>query len=99
MAAPLKIPTWVIYNWFFELYNYLKYETLFEKESKLEEGFTKREMDVLRLVVEGKNNTEIAHQLRISTHTTKVHVSSIINKFEAKNRVNAAALAVCRGMV
>ena len=58
-----------------------------------EHGLTAREVEVLRLVVEGRSNSEIAGELFISIKTASVHVSNILRKLEVANRVEAAALA------
>jgi DNA-binding NarL/FixJ family response regulator len=55
---------------------------------------TSRELDVLRLVAQGRENTEIAIALGISSRTAKNHVSSILAKLELDNRVQAAVFAV-----
>ncbi len=57
-------------------------------------GLSERELDVLRLVATGKENTEIAHQLVISPKTVKNHMSRILSKLGLKNRVEAAVFAV-----
>jgi DNA-binding NarL/FixJ family response regulator len=59
----------------------------------------KRELDVLRLLVEGCDNREIAAQLYISPATVKHHVSSIIAKLGVANRIQAAVRAVSDGLV
>ena len=56
-------------------------------------GLTAREMDVLALIVEGCTNREIAQRLFISAKTASVHVSHILSKLDAANRVRAAAIA------
>lgn len=53
-----------------------------------------RECDVLKLIAEGLDNSEIADQLEISPNTVKNHVSSILGKLEMPNRVQAAIYAV-----
>ncbi|MEO6060518.1 MAG: response regulator transcription factor [Thermoflexales bacterium] len=55
---------------------------------------TKREWAVLALLVEGLNNTQIAHQLGVSSSTVKTHVSAILSKFGVESRTEAAALAL-----
>jgi DNA-binding CsgD family transcriptional regulator len=55
---------------------------------------TQREHDVLGLIVEGKENAQIAKELFISVHTVRNHVSSILAKLEVENRVQAAVYAV-----
>jgi NarL family two-component system response regulator LiaR len=57
-------------------------------------GLTRREQDVLALIVEGLTNAEIAERLVVSLSTVKTHVSSIIAKLGASTRTEAAAIAV-----
>jgi len=59
----------------------------------------KRELDVLRLLVEGCDNREIAARLFISPTTAKHHVSSIIAKLGVANRIQAAVRAVSDALV
>ena len=61
---------------------------------KLGYDLTKRERQVLPLLVEGLNNNEIAERLTISRSTVRFHVSNILSKLDAANRAEAAALAV-----
>ena len=56
-------------------------------------GVTPREAEVLRLVARGYTNREIAETLVISVKTAGVHVSHILHKLDAPNRVEAAAIA------
>jgi DNA-binding NarL/FixJ family response regulator len=60
---------------------------------------TEREMEVLRLLVEGKSNTEIAKELIVSVHTAKAHVCSILQKLYVNDRVQAAVKAIKEGIV
>jgi DNA-binding CsgD family transcriptional regulator/tetratricopeptide (TPR) repeat protein len=60
---------------------------------------TGREHDVLRLLVEGRSNGEIGKELFITTKTASTHVSSILRKLSASNRVEAATLAHRLGLV
>ena len=55
---------------------------------------TDREGDVLRLLVAGADNGDIARRLFLSVSTVKTHVSSVIEKLGVENRVQAAVLAV-----
>lgn len=55
---------------------------------------TQRELDVLRLVAEGKTNAEIAQSLFVSVGTVKVHVERIINKLGVSDRTQAAVRGV-----
>jgi DNA-binding NarL/FixJ family response regulator len=54
---------------------------------------TDRELQVLALLKEGRRNREIARALFISESTASVHVSNILGKLNAANRVEAAAIA------
>jgi DNA-binding NarL/FixJ family response regulator len=56
-------------------------------------GLTRREAEVLSLVARGYTNREIADALVISVKTASVHVSHILRKLDAPNRVEAAAIA------
>jgi two-component system, NarL family, response regulator LiaR len=60
---------------------------------------TKRELEVLALIVDGLSNDEIAERLVISPATAKHHVSICIQKLGATNRAQAAVLAVKRGLI
>ncbi|MBK8902415.1 MAG: response regulator transcription factor [Anaerolineaceae bacterium] len=60
---------------------------------------TDREHEVLRLLVEGLNNTEIAEKLVVSPSTIKSHVSNILAKLDVTSRTEAAALAVRHHLV
>lgn len=62
-------------------------------------GLTQREREILKLVVTGKNNSEIAAQLIISLSTVKFHVSSIFAKLNVTNRVEAARVAMENGLL
>jgi DNA-binding CsgD family transcriptional regulator len=62
-------------------------------------GLTAREMDILRLLVDGLSNRRIADQLRISAKTVDHHVSSVLGKLDVSSRDQAAAQAVTRGFV
>lgn len=54
------------------------------------DGLTARENEILTLIIEGKNNNEIAKQLRLAQGTVKNYVSSILEKCEARNRTELA---------
>lgn len=58
-----------------------------------------REMEVLRLIVEGYSNPEIAKALYLSEHTVKTYVRGIMNKLLVNDRVQAAVLALRSGLV
>src|SRR5262245_43231284 len=58
-----------------------------------------RELDVLRLMVSGRRNREIAGALVITEGTVKLHVSSILGKLGAADRTEAVTVAIQRGIV
>ncbi len=60
---------------------------------------TPREQEVLALLAEGASNKEIARRLRISAHTAKFHVRSLMDKLDAVTRTDALAHAVRRGVI
>lgn len=60
---------------------------------------TERERDVLRCLVDGLNNNEIAEKLVISLGTVKYHVSNIFQKLAVDSRVEAVKLAIERKLV
>ena len=63
-------------------------------DKKVSYDLTVRELEVLKLVVEGKTNTEIAKEMIVSTNTAKAHVGNILNKMHVSDRVQAAVKAV-----
>lgn len=60
---------------------------------------TEREREVLALMIEGLNNTQIAGRLTISPSTVKSHVSNILSKLGAASRTEAVTLALRTGIV
>lgn len=60
---------------------------------------TEREQEVLKLLVQGRSNTEIAKELIVSVHTAKAHVCSILQKLCVDDRVQAAVKAIKEGLV
>ena len=60
---------------------------------------TARERDVLRLVVEGLANKQIAQRLGIGEKTIKTHVSRVLAKLGVEDRTQAAVLAIREGLV
>lgn len=60
---------------------------------------TDREMEVLKLMAQGRQNRDIAGTLGISERTVKFHVSAILSKLGASNRTEAVALAAQQGIV
>lgn len=60
---------------------------------------TRREQEVLLLIVQGKSNQEIADDLVLSRDTVRNHVASILSKLGVHSKLQAAATAVQRGLV
>jgi DNA-binding NarL/FixJ family response regulator len=58
-----------------------------------------RELEVLKLIANGKDNAHIAAELHISPKTVKNHISNILMKLQIENRIQAAVYAVRRGLV
>ena len=58
-----------------------------------------RELEVLKLMVEGLSNPEIAERLYLSPNTVKTHVRGIMNKLAVDDRVQAAVVALRSGLV
>jgi NarL family two-component system response regulator LiaR len=63
------------------------------------EALTDREMDVLRLIAQGKSNREIASEFVLSEKTVKTHVSNILAKLRLADRTQAALYAVRNRLV
>jgi NarL family two-component system response regulator LiaR len=68
-------------------------------EGRQDYGLTKREMEVLELLVQGLNNREIAEELFVSRATAKAHVSHILGKMDVSNRAEAIVLALRSDLV
>jgi len=62
-------------------------------------NLSKRELEVLKLLVEGQSNPEIAARLYLSPSTVKAHIRSIMNKMAVDDRVQAAVVALRSGLV
>ncbi|MGD0435718.1 MAG: response regulator transcription factor, partial [Bryobacteraceae bacterium] len=68
-------------------------------EHMSDEDLTAREIEVLRKVVEGNRNRDIAGLLFISEETVKVHLKHIMDKLGARDRTQAIAIALRRGII
>lgn len=62
-------------------------------------GLSDREMDVLRLLVDGSSNQGIAEALYLSTETVKTHMRHIMEKLRVSDRTQAAVKAITQGLV
>lgn len=63
------------------------------------EELTEREMEVLKLIAEGKTNQEIADELFIALKTVKTHVSNILSKLQVQDRTQAVIYAFRHSIV
>ncbi|WP_371619419.1 response regulator [Streptomyces sp. NBC_00454] len=70
-----------------------------ERTPRTVEGITEREREVLALVGRGRSNTEIAEDLFISVATAKSHVSRLLTKLDARDRVQLVITAYEAGLV
>ena len=68
-------------------------------EHMSDEDLTAREVEVLRKIAGGNRNKDIAEILFISEETVKVHIKHIMDKLGAKDRTQAIAIAVRRGII
>jgi DNA-binding CsgD family transcriptional regulator len=60
---------------------------------------TKREIEVLTLVIEGNSSKEVADQLYVSKRTVDFHLANIYHKLDVTNRVQAFREATKRGLI
>lgn len=72
-------------------------ENLYENKN-LKKTLTAREMEVLKLLIDGKTNSQIAQEIIVSINTAKAHVGSILTKMCVTDRVQAAVKAVRANM-
>ena len=73
-------------------------ETVADVPIAAPDGLTPRELEVLRLIANGRSNQEIATELVISFNTVTNHVKNILGKTGCANRTEAAAYAIPRGL-
>lgn len=84
----------------YKLYKPFMMENLFFTDGVKElKPLTHREFEVLKQIVMGRNNNEIAKDLFISVHTVKAHVSTILEKMGGEDRVQVAVKAIREGFV
>jgi DNA-binding NarL/FixJ family response regulator len=70
-----------------------------EPTKRSAEELSERELEVLRLLTQGKTDQEIAQQLVLTDVTIRTHISRILSKLGLKNRVQAALYGIRSGMV
>ena len=69
-----------------------------EIEDTIRSELSDREIEVLKLIANGKDNAQIAAELVISPKTVKNHISNILMKLQIQNRIQAAVYAVRSGI-
>ena len=69
------------------------------RQESIPGGITLREVEVLRLLAQGRTNPEIAQELGISRGTVKIHVQHIIAKLGVSDRTQAAVRAIELGLL
>ena len=68
------------------------------KSSGVQSSLTDRELEVLRLVAQGKTNMEVASALTVSESTVKYHLRNILDRLHLENRAQVMAYAARRGL-
>ena len=74
-------------------------QSKFIKQQSAVDILTKRELEIIKLLVGGLYNKEIAHNLNISEKTVKNHISSIFKKINVSDRTQAAVYAIKNNLV
>jgi NarL family two-component system response regulator LiaR len=69
-----------------------------KRQAAVHEELTEREMEVLRLIAQGKSNQEIADELFIGVKTVKFHVTNLLAKLGLEDRTQAAIYALKNGL-
>lgn len=70
-----------------------------DNENKEQTEFSKREMDIIKLIGNGLSNSEIAEKLFISPLTVKKHRNNILSKSESKNTVELIKNCILQGLI
>lgn len=69
------------------------------QDTVTKEPLTSRELDIMRLIADGKSNAEIARALHLAEQTVKASLSRILRKWGVRDRVQALIYAVSNGIV
>jgi DNA-binding NarL/FixJ family response regulator len=64
-----------------------------------DEKLTDRELDVLKLIRDGRRNKQIASDLKIAEATVNFHIKNISQKLQANDRTHAVMIALRRGLL
>jgi len=68
-------------------------------EHLTDDDLTTRELDVLRLILDGYRNKQIADQLTIAETTVNFHIKNLVSKLRANDRTHAVTIAIRRGLL
>lgn len=68
-------------------------------QSQNPSSLTARQIEILQFVAQGMQNKEIADKLYVSEHTIKYHMSEILQRLQVKNRDQAVAFALKKGLI
>jgi two-component system nitrate/nitrite response regulator NarL len=92
---------WVLNEAISDLSKFERYPGFFGRKSSSSANYqlTRREMQILRAVIAGKRNREIAELFSISEQTVKHHISNIFDKVGVYNRLELVLFAVYHGLV
>lgn len=82
-----------------EVLNRLRKQKAVGRSEDPEPELSERELDVLRLIVDGQDNATIASTLFISPNTVKNHLANIFEKLGVANRLQASVYAMRRGII
>ncbi len=69
------------------------------RDHSVEVKLTSRQIEILQLFAHGLQNKEIAEKLYVSEHTVKYHISEILQRLQVKNRDQAVAFALNKGLI
>jgi DNA-binding CsgD family transcriptional regulator len=70
---------------------------LSDKEPKEEPILSEREMEILKMMIEGLNYKEIADKIFLSPHTVRTHISNIYKKLHVSNKAQMMKMAMKKG--
>jgi DNA-binding NarL/FixJ family response regulator len=70
-----------------------------EREERLEDPLTPRELDVVKLIAEAHTNKQIAQALHVSEKTVESHRANVLSKLGMRDRVELVRYAIRRGLV
>ena len=79
--------------------SYFDYVSDFKKQSIFEKPLSKREIEIIKLIVRGKTSTQIASELFISRETVKTHRKNIFQKLDIKSSAQLITYSINNGII